>query len=59
MEEDNLKTYKLFEVAKMLRISMPTLLKIIKNKEIKVLKVGGSKRVVHKEIENFLDRREK
>lgn len=49
-----IKLLKKFEVAKILNVSMPTLLKIIRNGELKVVKVGDMERISSEEVNKYL-----
>ena len=48
-----IKLYSLKEVAPLLQISYPTLLKLIKNGNIGAAKVGGQWRIMEKELKRF------
>lgn len=49
-----IKLLKKFEVAKILNVSTPTLLKIIRNGELKVVKVGDMERISSEEVNKYL-----
>ena len=50
----DIKLLKKFEVAKILNVSTPTLLKIIRNGEQKVVKVGDMERISSEEVNKYL-----
>ena len=53
-EMTEIKLLKKFEVAKILNVSTPTLLKIIRNGELKVVKVGDMERISSEEVNKYL-----
>ncbi len=44
------------EVAQILRVSIPTVRKLIKEKQLKAFNVGNQKRVMRSELERYMQR---
>ena len=53
----DIKLYTAKEVAQILKITMPTVLKLIKNNEIQCKKVGREWRFTENDIKEFLNKR--
>ena len=51
-----IKLYKKFEAARILNISTPTLLKIIRSGELKVTKVGDMERISSEELNKYMQK---
>ena len=53
----DIQLYTAKEVAKMLKISMPTIFKLIRNNEIQCKKIGREWRFTENDIKEFVNKR--
>ncbi len=54
-----MRVYDLNEIMKILKLSRPTIIKYIKNKELKAFKAGNSYRITEEAFREFIKKAEK